>query len=149
MDPATISVPIYDLILTQISGSKIFNGLIMAYMNVGGKYLGLELPSSLDLLFSKYQFLRYILIFCICFMATRDIKFALLLAIFFIIIIKFFLNESSVFCMVKNIKKENEAKLKEDSKDKEVTKDDFEKAKEVIHKYLHNNPNSYLYRNVN
>lgn len=141
-----IQIPVYDLILNQISGSKIFNGLIMAYMNVGGKYLGLELPTSLDLLFSKYQFLRYTLIFCICFMATRDIKFALLLAIFFIILIKFFLNESSIFCLVKNIKKENDEKIKEQEKDKEVSKDEFEKAKEVIHRYLHNNPNSYLYR---
>lgn len=141
-----IQIPVYDLILNQIGGSKIFNGLIMAYMNVGGKYLGLELPTSLDLLFSKYQFLRYILIFCICFMATRDIKFALLLAIFFIILIKFFLNESSIFCLVKNIKKENDEKIKEQEKDKEVSKDEFEKAKEVIHRYLHNNPNSYLYR---
>jgi hypothetical protein len=145
MDP-TITLPIYDIILNNIASSKIFNGLIMTYMNIGGKYLGLELPSTLDLLFSKYQFLRYFVIFCICFMATRDIKFAVLLALLFILIVKFALNESSVFCLVKNIKKENDIKNEELKKEKVVSKEEFEKAKEVIHKYLHNNPNSYLYR---
>ncbi len=146
MDP-TVTLPIYDIILNNIAASKFFNGLIMTYMNIGGKYLGLELPSTLDLLFSKYQILRYIIIFCICFMATRDIKFAFLLALVIIIIIKFVLNESSIFCLVKNVKKENDELKKEKEKDREITKDDYEKAKEVIHKYLHNNPNSYLYRN--
>lgn len=147
MDP-TVTLPIYDIILNNIAASKIFNGFIMTYMNIGGKYLGLELPSTLDLLFSKYQFLRYIVIFCICFMATRDIKFALLLALLFIIIIKFVLNESSVFCLVKNIKKENDESVQQQKKEQEklVSKEDFEKAKEIIHRYLHNNPNSYLYR---
>ncbi len=148
MEAATVALPIYDVILNNIATSKIFNGFIMTYMNIGGKYLGLELPTTLDLLFAKYQILRYIVIFCICFMATRDIKFAILLALMFIIIIKFVLNETSVFCLVKNIKKENDEKNKEQNKEKPVTKQDFESAKEIIHKYLHNNPNSYLYRDV-
>jgi hypothetical protein len=68
-----------DTALSNIAISPYFNGSIMLLMNIGGKYLAMDLPKNLDSLFINYAFLRYIVLFSIFFMATRNIKISLLL----------------------------------------------------------------------
>ena len=63
-----------DTALSNIAISPYFNGSIMLLMNIGGKYLAMDLPKNLDTLFINYEFLRYIVLFSIFFMATRNIK---------------------------------------------------------------------------
>ena len=94
-----------DTILTSLSNSPLFNGSIMLLTNIGGKYLALDMPKNIDSLFEEYSFLRYLILFSIFFMATRDIKISVLLTLFYFIFIKFLLNENSNFCILKN--KEN------------------------------------------
>lgn len=114
-----------DNLLVELSNNKIFGGVLMLLMNVGGKYLALELPTNMEKLFSNYFLLRYLVLFSIFFMATRDIKTAILLSLLFFIIIKFFINEKSTFCIIK----------KEDDK---ISQEEFEKAKLIIDKYNKN-----------
>jgi len=90
-----------DNYLFQLSNSPIFNGSIMLLSNIGGKYLALELPQNLDVLFQQYAFLRYVILFSVFFMATRDIKISVLLTLFYFILIKFLINENSRFCIIK------------------------------------------------
>jgi hypothetical protein len=94
-----------DTLLTGISNSQLFNGSIMLLTNIGGKYLALDMPKNIDSLFEQYAFLRYLILFSIFFMATRDIKISILLTLFYFIVIKFLLNEESRFCIVKKIEK--------------------------------------------
>ncbi len=160
MDPlsaSTISPPMVEIILANVAQSKIFNAIIMLLMNIGGKYLVLELPTNLDKIFTSYQFMRYLVIFAICFMATRDIKMALFMALLVIIFLRFILNESSRYCVIdkemfsnKNIPQSSVAPLptlpqmkQPETPNGEVSKDEFEKAKHTIDKYFEQNNHSF------
>jgi hypothetical protein len=90
-----------DNILFQLGNSPLFNGSIMLLSNIGGKYLALDLPNNIDVLFERYAILRYLILFSIFFMATHDIKISLLLTLFYFLIIKFLINEKSKFCILK------------------------------------------------
>lgn len=90
-----------DTALISLSNSPLFNGSIMLLSNIGGKYLALDLPKNIDKLFENYSILRYLILFSIFFMATRDIKISILLTLFYFIIIKFLINENSRFCILK------------------------------------------------
>tara|TARA_E500000178_G_C16783161_1_gene644575 strand:+ start:465 stop:755 length:291 start_codon:yes stop_codon:yes gene_type:complete len=89
-----------DNILNNIATNSLFNGSIMLLTNIGGKYLALDLPKNLDQLFQKYLILRYLILFSIFFMATRDIKISVLLTLLYFIVIKFIINENSNFCLI-------------------------------------------------
>jgi hypothetical protein len=91
---------VIDLFFMELASNKIFNALIMITMNIGGKYLAMELPSNIDKLFQTHQGLRYMVIFAICFMATRDIKYAIFMALIVIIVFRFLLNETSNYCVI-------------------------------------------------
>lgn len=126
-----------DLFLIEMSNNKLFSGCIMLLTNIGGKYLALDLPSNVEKIFLQYQVLRFLVMFSIFFMATRDIKTAFLLALLFFIIIKYFINEKSTFCILKNsdnIYNSNNIDLK-----KKISQDEYSKAKEIINKYNYEN----------
>jgi len=93
-----------DNLLINISHNPLFNGSIMLLSNIGGKYLALDLPNNIDVLFQEYAILRYLILFSIFFMATRDVKISILLTLFYFIIIKFLINEESMFCIIKKKK---------------------------------------------
>ena len=112
-----------DIILTSVASSKIFNGFIMLLSNIGGRYIALDMPSNIEYMFTNYFFLRIIVMFSIFFMATRDIKISILLLLLFLIIIKFFINEKSSFCLYKN------------DLNKNVSDDEYLKAQLIIKKY--------------
>lgn len=112
-----------DDILVELSNSKLFSGCLMLLTNLGGKYLAMELPNNLDKIFINNFLLRYLVLFSIFFMATRDVKISILLCFLFFIIIKFFINENSTFCLINT------------SKNIPISKNEFENAKEIINKY--------------
>ena len=89
-----------DNLLNNLASNSIFNGSIMLLSNIGGKYLALDFPKNLDQLFHKYAILRYLILFSIFFLATREIKISILLTLLYFIIIKFIINEESNFCLV-------------------------------------------------
>lgn len=118
-----------DNLLITLSNSKIFAGAIMLLTNVGGKYLALEIPSSIDKLFTQNYILRYLVVFSIFFMATRDIKMSIVLALLFFIIIRFFISEKSSFCI---LSENNPVPV---PIPKKISREEYEKAKEIIKKY--------------
>jgi hypothetical protein len=111
-----------DTILLNLSNNKLFGGCIMLLTNIGGKYLSIDMPNNLDKLFANYFILRCLVLFSIFFMATRDIKSSLLLSLLFFIIVNFFINEKSTFCLIKN-------------DNKEISPEEYKKAKEIINNY--------------
>jgi hypothetical protein len=116
-----------DIILNSVASSRIFNGLIILITNLGGKYIALDMPTNIDFLFSNYFILRLLVMFSVFFMATRDIKMSILLLLLFLIIIKFFINEKSTFCLYKN------------DLNNKITEEDFNKAQIIIKKYVKEN----------
>ena len=124
-----------DTILLNLSNSKLFSGCIMLLTNIGGKYLIMDLPDNMEKLFSKYFILRVLVLFSIFFMATRDIKSSILLSLLFFIVIKFFINEKSSFCIVSS---------ESINSNKKITEDEYIKAKKVVNKYYLESDNKNL-----
>ena len=111
-------------LISSLNNSKYFSGALMILMNLGSKYVGLELSEFQDEFLSK-KIIRRIIVFTIFFIATRDIIISLILTFLFIIFIGGILNDNSKFCLIK----------KKNAKTKLINKDDVIKAKKVISKY--------------
>jgi hypothetical protein len=92
-------ITIIDHLLNVLNSSLIFNAVIMLLMNVGGKYIVKEIPPSVDKIFEN-QLARQFLIFCMVFVATRNIQVSIFLTIMFIIIMNVLLNENSKYCIL-------------------------------------------------
>ena len=120
-----------DKILINLSNNKLFCGCLMLLTNIGGKYLSLELPTNIDKIFTSNFILRYLVLFSIFFMATRDIKTSILLSLLFLIILKYFINENSTFCLIKN----DEINLKKEINNNKISEEEYLKAKEILNKY--------------
>lgn len=114
-----------DTLLLNLSNNKIFAGCILLLTNIGGRYLSIDFPKNMDALFNQYFILRCLVLFSVFFMATRDIKISLLLTLLFFIIIHFFINEKSTFCIIN----------KEGYLNKNISSEEYLKAKEIVNKY--------------
>ena len=66
----------------SLNDSKFFSGLIMLLMNIGSKYITIELRKTQSQ-YLKGTIARQLLIFCISWMGTSDIFKALALTAFF------------------------------------------------------------------
>jgi hypothetical protein len=122
-----------DTILMDLSNNKLFGGCVMLLTNIGGRYLALELPDNMEKLFSNYFILRYLVLFSIFFMATRDIKISILLSLLFFIIIKYAINEKSNWCILKKDNKlENNGSNNIQTK---ISEKDYLKAREIVMNY--------------
>ena len=113
----------YDFILS-LNNSKIFSGIIMILMNLGSKYVSLELSEAQEEFLSRKS-VRRILIFAIFFMATKDIIISLLLTGTFLLFIGSLFNDESRYSIIK----------KKNPKTKIIFKDDVIKAQKIIKKY--------------
>jgi hypothetical protein len=78
--------------LEIINTNKYFIGTIMILLTIGGRFIIGELSEKQKEKINN-SFFRKIFIFCSCFMATRDIIKALLLTVFFSLIIHTLLKE--------------------------------------------------------
>ena len=111
-------------IISSLNTSKYFSGVLMILMNLGSKYVGLELSEFQDEFLSK-KLIRRLIIFCIFFVSTRDIIISIILTGIFIIFVGGIFNDNSKFSLVK----------KYNPKTKVITREDVRKAKKIITKY--------------
>ena len=96
----------------------------MILMNLGSKYIALELSETQEEFLSNIV-IRRIVIFVVAFIATRDIIISLVLTGVFILLVSGLFNDNSNLCIIK----------KHNPQTKIVTKDDVVKAKKIINKY--------------
>lgn len=111
-------------LISTLNTSKYFSGVLMILMNLGSKYVGLELSEFQDEFLSK-KIIRRLIIFCIFFVATRDIIISIILTGIFIIFIGGIFNDNSKFSIIK----------KYNPKTKVITREDVRKAKKIVNKY--------------
>jgi len=83
----------------RLNSSKFFTGLVMLTLNIGSKYITLELSTSQEE-YIKYTLGRQILVFAILWMGTRDIVTALILTCVFIVFADYLFNDNSKFCII-------------------------------------------------
>ena len=116
----------YSSIATFLNTSPFVSGCVMLIMNLGGKYVMMDIPKGMNYFF-EHPGIRKLTVFCIAFVATRNIKTALLVALIFILFSRFLMNEKSTCCLnfVKQIHKTN---LKKEA-EKEANKKTSEEAR--------------------
>jgi hypothetical protein len=88
-----------DQFLNSLSNNKIFIGFVMIMLNIGGRYLMMELPKNIDNLFNN-SWMRLLIVFCISFMGTRDIKISIIITLIFILFMKYLFHEESKMCLL-------------------------------------------------
>jgi hypothetical protein len=86
-------------LLKSLNDNKFFAGIVMLTMNIGSKYISIELSKTQEN-YIKYSLGRQILIFAVLWMGTRDIVTALILTIVFILFADYLFNEHSKYCVI-------------------------------------------------
>jgi hypothetical protein len=85
--------------LKILNDSKFFAGLVILIMNIGSKYITVDLSKTQEN-YIKYSLGRQILIFAIIWMGTRDIVTSLIMTIIFILFADYLFNEHSRYCII-------------------------------------------------
>ena len=84
--------------LNFLNTSPFITVCVMLMMNVGGKYVIMDVPKGMHSFFA-HPWVRKLTILSISFMATRNLKTALLISLLFIIFSRYLMNENSSLCL--------------------------------------------------
>lgn len=98
MAMGTATQGIFDILLSTVNTNPYFIGLMMIFMNLGGRFLGLEISPKQEQFF-QHPIVRRLLIFTVLFIATRNIWVAFWLTIVIVILVGYLLNEKSSLCI--------------------------------------------------
>ena len=83
-------------IIVGINTNPYFIGLMMLLLNLGGRFLGMEISKEQEKFFQQ-PWVRRALIFTVLFVATRNVIVAFIMTIFVVLIMTVLLNENSAF----------------------------------------------------
>jgi hypothetical protein len=99
-----ISIPINPLEATiaGINTNPYFIGLMMLLLNLGGRFLGLEVSKEQEKVF-QHPWVRRALFFTVLFVATRNIMVAFIMTIFVVLFVSILFNENSSFYLGKSL----------------------------------------------
>ena len=116
-----------DLTLS-INNSKYFYAITMILLNMGAKYLEMDLVDS-HRQFLSSKAIRRIIIFTVSFVATRDVVASLIITASFVILVLNLFNENSEYCVIpKTLKK------LDSNKDGEISHEEIKKAYDILKK---------------
>lgn len=96
-----ISVSPLDSILHIFNTNPYFIGLMMLVLNLGGRFIGLEVSKKQEQFF-QHPWIRRGLIFTVLFVATRNIWVAFWMTLIVVLFIGYLFNENSSLCMFGN-----------------------------------------------
>lgn len=113
-----------DLGIGFLNNSKYFVAIMMLLLNLGSRYISMEL-SQFHEDFLSNVFVRRILVFTVVFVATRDIKVSLISTAVFIVLVSGLFHEDSKYCVLPSAK---------DPK-KNVTKEEYHYAQTIVDKF--------------
>jgi hypothetical protein len=114
----------------SLNNSKFFAGMVMLTMNIGSKYVTIELSKTQES-YLKYTLGRQLLIFAVLWMGTRDIVIALILTCVFILFADYLFNENSKFCIFPEHIKDLELNLDADG-DGKISEKEIQDAIHVL-----------------
>ena len=123
--------------LNNFNGNKYLAGIALLMLNIGSKYLIVDISKSTQNLL-KLKIIRRFTIFSIFFIGTRNIVISLILTSVFIVFSNGLFNEKSKFCI-----------LPEHLKEEHISKDDYDNAIETINKYEKYNDLNYNIKEKN
>ena len=99
--PAVAAMNPLDALMATVNANPYFIGLMMLLLNLGGRFLALEISKEQEKFLSQPAVRRFFL-FAILFVATRNVVIAGGLAIIVILIIGYLFNENSDLCLWKS-----------------------------------------------
>mgnify|MGYP001330546422 FL=1 len=118
--------------LSRLNNSKFFAGLVMIMLNIGSKYVTIELSKSQEE-YLRNSVGRQLLIFAISWMGSRDIVTALTLTAVFNVLANHLFNEESDLCIIpKGFR--NFKHLLDENEDGVITEEEIQKALEILNK---------------
>jgi hypothetical protein len=115
--------------LQNLSNNKYFIGLAMIFLNLGSRYVEVNLSSGQEMFIKSIA--REVLIFTMAFIGTRDIVASLILTGSFIILANFVFNEESNFCMLPE-KYKNIEKSLDLNGDNQISQEEINKAVKIL-----------------
>ena len=84
----------------SLNSSRFFSGLMMVMLNVGSKYVTIQLSESQKSILNKYNIFRQLLIFAVFWMGTKDLYTSLIMTAVFIVLTQHIFNEESKYCIL-------------------------------------------------
>ena len=122
-------------LINSLNHSKYFSGIIMILLNLGSKYISMEVSPSQDS-FMTNIIIRRLLIFTVVFTATRDIWTSIILTAAFIILVSGLFNDNSNYCIIPK-------KLREYPSDtRKISKQEYDNAKYIVDLYQNQKNNN-------
>ncbi len=100
--PTAIPTNPLEATIAGINTNPYFIGLMMLMLNLGGRFLGLEISKEQEK-FLQHPWVRRGLFFTVLFVATRNIMVALVMTIFVVLFVSILFNENSSFYLGKSI----------------------------------------------
>jgi len=136
-----------DSLLMSVNSNPYFIGLMMLLLNLGGRFISMEMSQSQELFFQN-PWIRRLLIFTIIFVGTRNIIVAFIMTFFIILFIGYLFNENSSLCIFKNGIPGSECKDKGDQQghqqgqqqSHQLTRDEFEILRRLQEKHARSQP---------
>ena len=120
-----------------LNNSKVFTGFMIVSLNILSKFVNIKLSKTMEA-YLKVSFSKYLLIFIIAWMGTRDIYIAFTVMVVGIFIIDYLLDEDSSLCILPQQFKEHHLSVFEnfetDVLPEKITKIDVKRAKNILEK---------------
>ena len=132
--------------LNNINSSKLFAGFVMILLNIGTRYVKIDINKSQEKYLRK-SLGRHMLIFAITWLGTKDILIALAITGIFNVLIDYLLNEESALCIIPKKYREYENILDLDG-DGEVTEEEINKATAILEKAKKKNKKKDMLRHM-
>ena len=108
--------------LTDLNNNKYFTGIMMIILNLGSRFLIMELSETQEQMLSN-KIIRRFVMFTVVFIATKDIYVSFVITAIFIILVSGLFNENSRYCIVTK------------PVIKQVTQDDYKEALKIVKLY--------------
>ena len=119
-------------VIHQINNSKLFAGFVMILLNIGSRYVKIDITKAQEQ-YLKKSLGRHMLVFAITWLGTKDLLIALVLTAIFNVFVDYLLNEESRLCIVPKKYRNYEDILDLDG-DGVVTDEEIKKATEILRK---------------
>ena len=117
-----------------MNDSKIFAGIVILILNVSSKFTTVPISKVMEA-YLKHSFSRYLLVFAISWMGTRDVFVATFMTILFALVMGMLLNEESPFCcLTEGFTTEHLSLLDEEGDPDTLSKQEIETAMKTLEK---------------
>ena len=119
---------LFEKFLDNVNQSKYFYGFLMILLNMGAKYIEMDLVESQKTFLSS-KLIRRLIIFTISFIATRDFIASLIITSAFIIIVLNLFHAESQYCILPKSFTDIDT-----NKDGKISPDEIKRAYETLKK---------------